>query len=223
MMSSATAGRARPPAELLTATVFLFGGGGHGRAVLDVLERRGILLAAVADPTGWNGDGRVAVYRDDDDAIEAARSMGSAAVVAIGDAGPRLALLDRLETAGLLVPPVVAATATVSRRARVGPGTVVLEHAHVGPGASVGRGAIVNTGAVLEHDAVAADGVHVGPRATLAGAARCDESVFVGAGAVVLPGVTIGRRARVGAGAVVIADVAAGDTVVGVPARRVRP
>jgi UDP-perosamine 4-acetyltransferase len=191
--------------------------------VLDVLERRGIVPAAVADPAGWEGDGHVSVYRDDDEAIAAARSLGAAAVVAIGDAEVRLQLLARLEIAGVPRPPLVGATATVSTRAYVGPGTVVLEHAHVGPGAALGRGVIVNTGAVLEHDAVAADGVHVGPRATLAGAARCGECVFVGTGAVVLPAVAIGRRARVGAGAVVIADVAPGDTVVGVPARRIGP
>lgn len=41
----------------------------------------------------------------------------------------------------------------------------------------------------------------------------------IGSGAVVMCGVTIGPRATVGAGAVVTDDVAAGETVVGVPAR----
>jgi len=41
----------------------------------------------------------------------------------------------------------------------------------------------------------------------------------VGAGAVVIPNVRIGAGALVAAGAVVIGDVAAGVTVLGVPAR----
>jgi acetyltransferase-like isoleucine patch superfamily enzyme len=43
----------------------------------------------------------------------------------------------------------------------------------------------------------------------------------IGSGAIILGGVTIGEEAMVGAGAVVTADVAAGATVSGVPARYV--
>lgn len=46
-------------------------------------------------------------------------------------------------------------------------------------------------------------------------------NVWIGGGARIMPGVTIGDDAIVGAGAVVIRDVAAGVTVVGVPARPV--
>jgi acetyltransferase-like isoleucine patch superfamily enzyme len=45
----------------------------------------------------------------------------------------------------------------------------------------------------------------------------------VGTGAVILPGVTIGVEAVVGAGAVVTRDVPDGATVVGNPARELRP
>ena len=47
--------------------------------------------------------------------------------------------------------------------------------------------------------------------------------VWIGAGAKVLDGVTVGDRAIVGAGAVVRADVPAGATAVGVPARIIEP
>ena len=44
----------------------------------------------------------------------------------------------------------------------------------------------------------------------------------IGAGAKILGPVRIGAGAKVGANAVVIRDVAAGDTVVGVPAKSLR-
>jgi serine acetyltransferase len=43
--------------------------------------------------------------------------------------------------------------------------------------------------------------------------------VLVGSGAVVREGVRLGDEVRIGAGAAVVGDVAAGLTVVGVPAR----
>ncbi len=48
-------------------------------------------------------------------------------------------------------------------------------------------------------------------------------NVWIGGGAILLPGVTIGDDALIGAGAVVTRDVASGATVVGNPARVLRP
>jgi UDP-3-O-[3-hydroxymyristoyl] glucosamine N-acyltransferase len=47
------------------------------------------------------------------------------------------------------------------------------------------------------------------------------DNVYIGYGAIVLPGVTIGPNAMVSAGSVVRSDVAEGDVVAGVPAKRV--
>jgi acetyltransferase-like isoleucine patch superfamily enzyme len=47
------------------------------------------------------------------------------------------------------------------------------------------------------------------------------DNVFVGFGAIILPDVTIGPNAIVSAGSVVRSDVAEGDVVAGVPAKRV--
>ncbi len=44
-------------------------------------------------------------------------------------------------------------------------------------------------------------------------------NVWVGGGAILMPGITIGDGATIGAGSVVTKDVAAGETVVGNPAR----
>jgi serine acetyltransferase len=46
--------------------------------------------------------------------------------------------------------------------------------------------------------------------------------VVIGANAVVLGNITIGDDAKIGAGAVVVKDVPAGATVVGVPAKIVK-
>jgi acetyltransferase-like isoleucine patch superfamily enzyme len=47
------------------------------------------------------------------------------------------------------------------------------------------------------------------------------DNVYIGSGSILLPGVTIGPNAIVSAGSVVRSDVAEGDVVAGVPARRV--
>ena len=51
------------------------------------------------------------------------------------------------------------------------------------------------------------------------GSSRVDALAHIGAGAVIRQGIHIGEAAIVGAGAVVVKDVPAGVTVVGVPAK----
>ena len=64
----------------------------------------------------------------------------------------------------------------------------------------------------------------ISPGCSLAGRIILENDVFIGVGATLMSSVPqrylrVGEAATVGAGAVVIADVAPGDIVVGVPAR----
>ena len=101
----------------------------------------------------------------------------------------------------------------------IAPGTVICAGAVVNSCVRIGSHVIVNTNAVVEHDCVIGDFTHVAPAACLGGEVRTGVGVLVGAGATILPGLEIGNRAIVGAGAVVTRNVAAGDVVVGIPAR----
>jgi sugar O-acyltransferase (sialic acid O-acetyltransferase NeuD family) len=197
----------------------VLGAGGHARSVVDVLERAGHTVIAVSGQTGgqpWHVDG----LADDAPALALVERDGLHACVAVGANAARRRLVADLLARGLSAPPVVASTATVSPRSRLGAGTVVLEHAHVGPAADVADAVIVNTAAVVEHDCVVGTGVHVAPGAALLGAATVGEVTLVGSGARVLPGVAVGARVTIGSGAVVTTDVGDGQTVVGVPATR---
>jgi len=200
----------------------LFGGGGHGRSVADAAQRAGLIIGAVVDPqASWEGSARL--LRSDGEGLAYVRGLDAVVLLGIGANGPRRSLAALLRIAGAELPPLLARTATISPDARLGPGTVVLEHAHVGPGARLGEACVVNTGAIVEHDCELGPGVHCAPGSVLTGAVRCGAEALVGAGAVALPGRSIGSRATVGAGAVVTRDVAATVTVRGVPATVVAP
>jgi serine O-acetyltransferase len=97
---------------------------------------------------------------------------------------------------------------------------------------SIGDPVVVAPGVYLLHGQVVIDGlveigsgavigpfVTIGLRAGDVRGATIEEGVSIGTGAKVIGGVRIGPGARIGANAVVVDDVAAGATVVGVPAR----
>ena len=117
---------------------------------------------------------------------------------------------------------LVDPTAVVPSTADIGHGAYVNAGAVLGSHAAVGCHAHVNRAATLGHDARLHFGCSLGPGVVLAGHVDVGLRVFVGAGAPVLPGVRLGAHSVVGAGAVVTRDVAAGDVVVGNPARVLR-
>lgn len=209
----------------------VWGGGGHGRVVADLLRALGHTVAGYVD-----GDpaklgqvvepGGARVVMDEAAFLAALRGNGAlphgaaAVALAVGDNALRLRCLEALGPRA--APALVHPSAVVSPSAALGRGTVVFAGAVVNAAARIGQAVIVNTRAVVEHDCVVEDGVHLSPAATLCGGVRVGRGGWVAAGSVVIPGVTVGPGAVVGAGAVVVRGVPAGAVVVGNPAKNLR-
>ncbi len=97
------------------------------------------------------------------------------------------------------------------------------------PAARLGRRLIIDhgMGVVIGETAIVGDDVYLYHQVTLGGTSSqrtkrhptVGNGVIVGAGAKILGDIVIGDGARVGANAVVVQPVAAGETVVGIPAR----
>jgi UDP-perosamine 4-acetyltransferase len=205
----------------LRPQIVIVGDGGHARVVIDVIEAAGDYeIAGFTSPPA--SDGRMDGYRrlGDDDALPALLRGGiGAAFVALGDNALRARVFKAIATAGFHMPALVHPGAIVSRRARVGDGTVVMPGAVINTGTIIGSGAIVNTGATIDHDCSIGDFVHIAPGCHLAGTVAVGEGSFLGVGTSVIPETRIGAWTVIGAGAAVVNDLDDRVLAVGVPAR----
>ena len=113
----------------------------------------------------------------------------------------------------------------IQRGARIGARCKVQSHSFVCEGVTIEDDVFVGHGVVFVNDkyprATTADGDVQGPEDWTLLETVVERRAALGSGAIVLGGVRIGAGAIVGAGAVVTRDVAAGETVAGVPARTI--
>jgi acetyltransferase EpsM len=201
-------------------SIIVYGGGGHGKAVIELIQAvGGYTVVGVVDdglaPGSFVLD--VPVLGDGARTLPALKEAGcSLAINAVGGIGAvssRIQVFEKLDKAGLGSPALVHPSAVVEPSARLSPGVQVFPHAYVGSDAKVGRGVIINTGAIVSHDCVLADYVNLSPGAILAGGVEVAEGTLVGMGVTVNLNVRIGARARIGNSATVKVDVPEGGIV----------
>lgn len=207
--------------------LIIIGGGGHAKVAFDVA------VASNWDILGFMDDNPEAPLKNYD--IKYLGPVGASNIIqqqaayfiAIGDNNVRYKIIRDLTRSNIAADSdcrlisLIHPTAVVSPTAVISQGVLLAPLTVVNASAKVGMGAIINTSAVIEHDCRVGVCAHIAPGAVLGGGAIVGCRSLAGLGANLLPYVRVGKDCIVGAGSVVVANVAKGAVVYGVPARQI--
>jgi acetyltransferase EpsM len=201
--------------------ILIYGGGGHGKSIIDLLRAAsnyhivgivddGLAAAGVSDVMGLpvlGGSGALAEQH------QKGVRLAVNAVGGIGNVSVRIEVFQRLAQAGFACPAAVHPRAMIEPSASLSPGVQAFALAYIGSEVKVGYGAIVNTGAIVSHECLIGDYANLSPGAILAGQVEIGPAALVGMGVTINLQVKVGAKARIGNGATVKSDVPAGTIV----------
>jgi sugar O-acyltransferase (sialic acid O-acetyltransferase NeuD family) len=194
-------------------SLVVYGAGGHGKSVIDLIRAGGIYrIHGVLDDQRRAGEELMGIQvlggaAALDELFSGGVRQAANAVGGIGEIRVRVRVFERLAQAGFACPELIHPSAVVEESAAIEEGVQVFPQAYVGSECSLGFGVIVNTGAIVSHDCRLEDYANISPGAILAGGVTIGQGTLVGMGATVNLGVRVGAWARLGNGATVKADV----------------
>jgi sugar O-acyltransferase (sialic acid O-acetyltransferase NeuD family) len=173
-------------------------------ALLEPFERDRVGTEIHGRPVRWLEDGPEADSRQ--------------VLLGTGEAGRR-ETVERLTAVGWKLRTLIHPRAHVASTAEVEKGVVIAPGAVIGARSRIGESCVIGRGALVGHHTELGPFATLGPGANVAGNVRLGADVFVGMAAAIRDHVSVGRGAVIAMGAVVVADVAGGVQVRGLPAR----
>lgn len=117
---------------------------------------------------------------------------------------------------------IVHPTASVSRSASLGHGTVVLQHVTIATNVSIGKHVYILPNSVISHNAVISDFTCITGGVCISGNVRVGHNCYLGTNSAIKGGLSIGNYALLGMGSVALEDVPDDSVFVGNPARFLR-
>ena len=200
---------------------YIIGAGGHGKVVLDILEKANSKIAGFLDDDETNHDKTINGYSVIG-YIDEIKDKDSDAVLAIAHNPTRKKLFYKLLDYKINLINAIHPDSIINSHVKLGTGNVVAAGAVINSNTVIQDNVIINTGATVDYDCLIEDHVHISPGVNIGGNVTVKEGSHIGIGASVLPGITIGENVTVGAGSVVINNLDADAVYAGVPAEKVR-
>ncbi len=144
-------------------------------------------------------------------------------IIAIGDPSAKSILVKMIDPSRVYFPVLIHPSVIIQdeESITIGEGSIITAGCILTTDIRIHSHVLINLNTTIGHDVAVGSFSSVMTGVNIAGTVKIGDGVLVGAGANILNGVSIGNFSKVGMGAVVVKDVEADTTVVGIPARKI--
>lgn len=200
--------------------LILIGAGGHSKSVADSIEKSKFKLCGFIDENKVGKHLGLPIYGACIEDVPNYQEFFY--FVSIGNVCYRKMWFDKIMGKGLNAINIIDSSAIISSSARLGIGNFIGKMAVINADAEIGNNNVINTKALIEHECKVGSHNHLSTNSVINGNVVVEDKVFIGSSSVCNGQLRIGYGSIIGSGSVIIKDVPANVTVVGVPARVIK-
>jgi sugar O-acyltransferase (sialic acid O-acetyltransferase NeuD family) len=213
----------------MSKPLVIFGAGGFGREVLQVLRDTNLTTPETWNPIGFIVDSEY----NTQPFVQGLPVLGgiewlrknkeTQVVIAVGSSAARyriaIKIMSECENSfATLVHP----RAWLGEYVHVGCGSVICAGALITTDIHIGEHVHINIGSTIGHDAVLNDFVTLNPNTNISGRVTLQQGAEVGTGSTIIPHANVGSWVIIGAGSTVIKPLDDNVTAVGTPAKVIK-
>lgn len=200
------------------------GAGGHAAAVRPYIDVEQYSLIGYFDDIQKDTFNGLPILGEIDEVNKYIENGEVEAVfIAIGDNQKRAEVFNKIKGRYYTkIINIISDNATILNPEMIrGQGIFIGHNAFVGADVEIRDNVIINTNTIVEHGTVVNSHCNISPAAVVLGDIVLNEGVYIGASSTVKQQLHIEAWTIVGAGAVIVRDIEAAGTYVGIPARKI--
>lgn len=204
--------------------IILIGGGGHCKSCIEVIEATNLYnIVGILDLPSEKGKdvlGYEIIGNDDD--YQKFKDLDYSFIITTGQIKSskiRKRIFEALQDIQAKIETVIAPTATISKHAKIGIGSVVFHNCFINADANIGENCIINTAAIIEHDVIVGRHTHISTNSVINGNSKVGDNSFIGSNSCVSSGIIIGDEIVIGAGSTIVKNLLEAGTYVGSPTK----
>lgn len=195
--------------------IYLIGSGGHASSCIEVLETsKKFEIAGIFSDDKKNFFLDYKILGNINSLLKKNKKFNlHIAIGSIKNYSFRRNLFLKLQKKGHHFPSIVSNRAIVSKRSKIGDGSIIFHSSIINANAEIGKNCIINTNSCIEHDVKISDHAHISTCAVINGNCKIGMGTFIGSSTVLKENIEVGSKSIIGFGKSISKNVPSGKLI----------